>query len=95
MSESVFACVRCDRESPVPLEQSPFPTKVGDRVLAEICSECWEEWKQRQMSLINHYGLRLQDERAREFLYENLRSFLFAEGAAADIDTSQEGSVEW
>jgi Fe-S cluster biosynthesis and repair protein YggX len=48
------------------------------------------------MLLINHYGLNLQEERAREFLYTNLRSFLFSEGEdSAEIDTSQEGNVSW
>ena len=47
------------------------------------------------MALINHYGLKLQEAEAREFLYANLRSFLFGEGESAEIDTSKEGSVDW
>jgi Fe-S cluster biosynthesis and repair protein YggX len=48
------------------------------------------------MLLINHYGLNVREPRAREFLVTNLRSFLFAEGdEQADIDTSQEGTVDW
>jgi len=91
-----FACTRCDRDNPVPLVRSPFPTELGQRIVQEICDGCWEEWKQRQMLLINHYGLNLQDERAREFLYTNLGSFLFGEGEdSAEIDTSQEGKVSW
>jgi Fe-S cluster biosynthesis and repair protein YggX len=91
-----FACTRCDRDNPAPLARSPFPTDLGQRIVREICDGCWEEWKQRQMLLINHYGLNLQEERAREFLYTNLRSFLFSEGEdSAEIDTSQEGNVSW
>jgi len=48
------------------------------------------------MLLINHYGLRLHEAAAREFLYSNLRSFLFGEGdPAAEIDPNEEGSVKW
>lgn len=48
------------------------------------------------MVIINHYGLNVRDPKAREFLIANLRSFLFGEGeGGADIDPSQEGSVEW
>ena len=62
----------------------------------KICSECWDEWKQRQMLLINHYGLNVRDPQAREFLVTNLRAFLFAEGDdQAEIDASREGNVSW
>ncbi len=78
------------------LASPPFPTELGTRVRAEICTACWEEWKERQMLLINHYGLRLQNPESREFLYANMKAFLFGEGeAAADIDPSREGTVEW
>lgn len=74
----------------------PFPTELGRRIQSEICVECWEEWKRRQMLMINHYGLKLQEAEAREFLYANLRAFLFSEGEmTAEIDPADEGSVEW
>lgn len=89
-------CSRCGREDAPPLPKRPFPNELGRRVQEEICRTCWEEWKQRQMLLINHYGLNLQDPEAREFLLANLRSFLFGEGPdGADIDTSKEGDVSW
>jgi Fe-S cluster biosynthesis and repair protein YggX len=89
-------CVRCDRPDRERLARPPFPNELGARLVAEICVECWEEWKQRQMLLINHYGLNVREPRAREFLVTNLRSFLFGEGEdAASIDPSQEGKVSW
>jgi len=48
------------------------------------------------MVIINHYGLNVREQKAREFLIANLRSFLFSEGSGgAEIDTGQEGSVTW
>lgn len=90
-----FECSRCQRSAVPRVPTPPFPTDLGTRIQTEICGDCWEEWKNRQMLLINHYGLKLQEAEAREFLYANLRSFLFAEGEAAEIDTSAEGSVDW
>lgn len=91
-----FQCVRCDRESVEPVGAPPFRDELGKRITREICTECWEEWKERQMLLINHYGLNLRDAGAREFLLTNLRSFLFAEGGeGAEIDTSREGEIDW
>lgn len=95
MTES-FTCTRCDRDDPDRIDRKPFPSELGDRILAEICAPCWEEWKKRQMLLINHYGLKLHEPAAREFLYKNLRIHLFGEeGTAARIDTGEEGSVRW
>jgi Fe-S cluster biosynthesis and repair protein YggX len=95
MSEP-FGCGRCDREDPGRIERKPFPNELGERIVTEICADCWEEWKQRQMLLINHYGLKLHKPSAREFLYANLRAFLFGEGEAqAEIDLGEEGSVTW
>jgi len=95
MSEP-FRCTRCEREDARPLDSPPFPTDLGARVLAEICADCWDEWKERQMLLINHYGLQLQKAESRDFLYANMKAFLFGEGEmTGEIDTSQEGTVEW
>jgi len=91
-----FTCTRCERTDADRVASPPFPTELGQRIQAEICSDCWEEWKKRQMLMINHYGLKLHDPEAREFLYSNLRAFLFGEGeSTADIDTGEEGSVSW
>lgn len=90
-----FTCVRCDRDDPRPLDAAPFVDARGAKILGEICADCWEDWKRRQMLLINHYGLNVRDPKAREFLYKNLDAFLFEDGGGADIDTSQEGNVTW
>lgn len=89
-------CVRCGTSDAEPLSSAPFQNELGDRILREICRDCWEDWKERQMLLINHFGLNLRDRESREFLVRNLRDFLFSEGpGGADIDTSMEGRVDW
>ncbi len=98
MSESrgEFACARCGRGDRTPLGAAPFPDGLGARIASSICTECWEEWKRRQMVIINHYGLNVRDPKAREFLLANLKAFLFDEGGGgAEIDTSQQGDVSW
>lgn len=89
-------CTRCGREDATALPAPPLPGDVGQRILREICASCWEEWKKQQMLLINHYGIDLRDRRARDFLLENMRAFLFEDGEGGDeIDTSREGSISW
>lgn len=93
---AAFVCARCGENDRERILTAPFPDELGERIRAEICLPCWEEWKRRQMLLINHYGLRVRDAAAREFLLVNLRSFLFGEGdEEAEIDTDRQGTVSW
>lgn len=97
MSEDAgIQCVRCGEEDADPLPAPPFRDELGRRVQGEICRGCWDDWKDRQMLLINHFGLNVREDEARELLIRNLRDFLFDEGpGGSDIDTSMEGDVAW
>ena len=88
-------CERCGGEEAESLGAPPFRDELGRRIREEICADCWEDWKERQMLLINHFGLNLQDREDRDFLLRNLRAYLFDEGEGADIDTAMEGDVGW
>lgn len=88
-----FRCARCESPEGPPLGNPPFRNEIGQRVAREICRGCFEDWKQRQMLLINHYALNLRDRKARQFLMENMEAFLFGEGEGARIDTGKEGTV--
>lgn len=91
-----FRCARCGTEDADPLGRPPFPNEIGRRVAEEICPSCWDDWKDRQMLLINHHGIDLQDREARSFLMDEMETFLFEGGEKeADIDTSQQGQVDW
>lgn len=89
-----ITCVRCGltRE---PVARQPFRNELGERITREICAVCWQEWLAYQTALINHYGLDVREPEAREFLTRNLEAFLFSEGGAEDIDTSQQGNIAW
>jgi Fe-S cluster biosynthesis and repair protein YggX len=87
-------CRRCGKESGS-LAKPPFRTELGERILAQVCASCWQEWLQHQTLLINHYGLDPRDKRAREFLYEQIEQVLFEGQRGEEIDTTKQGSVEW
>lgn len=69
-------CVRCgqDRDQ---MGFRPFPNELGLRVYQQICGACWAEWLKNQQQLINHYGLNLRDQQAKDFLFGNMEQFLF------------------
>jgi Fe-S cluster biosynthesis and repair protein YggX len=68
---------------------------MGQRIVAEICRECWGLWLKQQTMLINHYGLNVMDPQARAFLTRNLDAFLFKSGRQEDVDTTKQGTINW
>jgi Fe-S cluster biosynthesis and repair protein YggX len=77
------------------MARAPFRSELGERILHQICAGCWQEWLQHQTLLINHYGLDPRDAKAREFLYEQIENVLLEGAGAKQVDTTQQGSVEW
>lgn len=63
-----------------------LPGALGEEIERSVCAECWREWLQMQIRVINHYGLRPALREDREKLYEFTRQFLNlpAEGAARE-----------
>jgi Fe-S cluster biosynthesis and repair protein YggX len=91
---SGFKCTRCGGKEQMTF--APFPNDLGTRVYNEICGNCWKEWLQKQNQLINHFGLDVSNPDSHDFLFDNLKIFLFNEGVElTQIDTSKEGSVSW
>jgi Fe-S cluster biosynthesis and repair protein YggX len=97
MSETI-TCKHCGEKRP-PLGFAPLPNELGQRIAREICQPCWAGWLQKQTQIINHYGLDLTNPDAQNFLFDNIKGFLFNESLPvtekAEIDTSKEGSVKW
>ena len=85
-------CTRCG-QSREGFEKAPFPGAMGQRIVAEICRECWGQWLKQQTMLINHYGLNVMDPQARTFLTKNMTAFLFKTGTSSDIDTTKKGTI--
>ena len=94
MSDQTIQCRRCGKEAPR-LAKPPFRTELGERIQGEICADCWQDWLQHQTLLINHYGLDPREQKAREFLYEQIEQVLLQGGEGREIDTSKQGTIEW
>tara|TARA_B100000586_G_C19990863_1_gene376217 strand:+ start:315 stop:596 length:282 start_codon:yes stop_codon:yes gene_type:complete len=91
---STITCDRCEKEKDK-LVKPPFRSDLGKRIQRQICSDCWGEWLTHQTLLINHYGLDPRDTKSKEFLYSQIESVLLNKGKSQDIDTSQQGNIEW
>jgi Fe-S cluster biosynthesis and repair protein YggX len=49
-------CSRCEQEKPAQ-PSAPMGGEVGQRVLENVCADCWAEWRETSARIINHYGL--------------------------------------
>jgi len=91
-----ITCSRCGqtREG---FERPPVGVvgEAGQRIVAQICQQCWADWLKQQTMLINHYGLNLMDPQARQFLTKNRDAFLFKAGAQEDVDTTKKGTIAY
>jgi Fe-S cluster biosynthesis and repair protein YggX len=77
---ATVTCIRCG-ETREGMAFQPFQNELGRRAYEQICGVCWAEWLKTQQQLINHYGLNLREQQAKEFLFRNMEQFLFG-GAA-------------
>ena len=93
MAETI-RCKHCGQNRPA-LGYAPFPNEIGQRIGAEICQPCWADWLRKQSQIINHYGLDLANPDAQNFLFDNIKGYLFNEAPTAQIDTSKEGTIKW
>lgn len=92
----VVTCSRCG-QSRAGFERPPVGVAgaVGERIVAEVCQQCWADWLKQQTMLINHYGLNLMDPQARTFLSRNREAYLFKAGREEGVDTTRQGSIAW
>ena len=60
-----------------PLDKSPLPGEIGERIQREICAGCWDAWfkdysikviNELRLDLSNEYGAGEYDKHMREFL---------------------------
>jgi Fe-S cluster biosynthesis and repair protein YggX len=89
-------CSRCG-QTRAGFEKPPIGVAgpTGERIVREICQECWNQWLRQQTMLINHYGLNLMDPQARTFLARQRDAFLFKTDLTDQVDTSKQGSISW
>jgi Fe-S cluster biosynthesis and repair protein YggX len=79
MSRTVH-CVVLDREAEG-LDKPPYPGALGQRIHDHVSREAWQQWLQHQTLLINEYRLTPIDPKARKFLVDEMKKFLFGSGS--------------
>ncbi len=72
---AIVTCSRCGRTTEG-LTRAPLSGKLGQEVLTGVCPDCWTEWRQESVNIINPTGLQPVDPADRQKLYAYLREYL-------------------
>jgi len=68
-------CARCDQTAEA-MEEAPFESPLGARILGAICAECWDAWQDIMERIVNEYRLSLGNAEHEKALLQQLRLFL-------------------
>ncbi len=71
----MVTCSRCGQQKPG-LAQPPLAGDLGQQVFANVCQDCWNEWFEQSVLVINHYGLNPAIREQRQQLYDVMKEFL-------------------
>lgn len=72
---AVVVCARCG-ESKEAVGGVPIPGELGRTVGERVCGDCWGEWIQASIRVINHYNLHPAVKEHRDQLFALMREFL-------------------
>jgi Fe-S cluster biosynthesis and repair protein YggX len=69
-------CMKLGKEAEG-LDEPPFPGPKGQEIFEKISKQAWKDWLSRQTMLINENKLASYDPKARAYLAEERKKFLF------------------
>ena len=72
---ATITCARCQRET-ARMTESPLPPPFGDELLAHSCEECFGDWMNTEIMIINEYKLDLGVPRNQDMLNQEMARFL-------------------
>ena len=81
ISATPFKCVRCGKDAPR-LSGPPVPGPAGQEIADKCCANCWNEWTQAEVMVINELRLNFMDPKSLETLERHMREFLLLDGPA-------------
>lgn len=79
MADTVH-CSRCKRDAER-LSSPPLPGAPGVEIEQHVCSDCWTEWQNTEVMVINELRLNFMDPGAQQTLDRHMREFLGLEVA--------------
>ena len=63
------------------------PACQGETAAARsLCADCWAEWQNMEVMVINELRLNFMDPKSQDVLDEHMRKFFFLDGGRGDAD---------
>ena len=81
-SPATVDCARCGREAPGATGVF-YGGKLGEEIRAHTCADCWAEWQEAEVMVINELRLNFMDPKSQDILTQQLREFLKLDTGAA------------
>ena len=75
-------CRRCGR-SAAGATGVFYGGELGDQIQRHVCADCWSEWKEAEVMVINELRLNFMDPESQDVLARHLREFLGLDGEPA------------
>lgn len=76
-------CSRCGRPEAPALPKAPLYGPAGKEILARVCADCWAEWQNAEVMVINELRLNFMDPGSQDILTQHMREFLHLAPPAA------------
>jgi Fe-S cluster biosynthesis and repair protein YggX len=73
-------CIKLGREAEG-MDFPPVPGAIGKRIYESVSKEAWQQWVHQQTMLFNENRLNLADQKARQYLAEQMEKYFFGTGA--------------
>ncbi len=75
VGEDAVLCCHCGKAGPK-LGERPFKGELGEKVLAQVCQPCWQEWIAMGTKVINELSLDFADPQAGQIYDSHMKEFL-------------------
>ena len=79
---STVTCRRCGREAPGATDVF-YGGKLGEQIRRHTCGDCWAEWQQAEVMVINELRLNFMDPKSQDILARQLREFLMLDAGSS------------
>ena len=86
-------CARCHDRQPGIDSMIPFRSPLREEVKAQVCADCWKQWLDMQIKVINEFALNLGDVRSHDIIEAHARDFLGRGDGGTDTDFDSIGDA--
>lgn len=79
---SMVQCARCNRQAAA-ASGVFYGGELGEQIKRRTCADCWAEWKNAEVMVINELKLNFMDPKSQDVLAKHLREFLLLDDGAS------------